>query len=104
MKKKPKRKRLYCPDQECRCVRLHTIAVRKDEKGEFARLWVCPKCFHGKPAGGFCCRQCGHDRFYLANKGRNSRYSRPGAVLRIKACKRCHTDHRTIERIECVVK
>lgn len=93
------RKRVYCTD--CKRVRLHDLRVRKDESGHCIRVWICRKCCRTSPAGGFCCKGCGHDRFRVPSS--NGRYSRPGCVVREKVCRKCSKRHKTVERIEGVI-
>lgn len=98
---KPRMKRIYCT--ACQCPRLHRLATRVDDTGHFVRVWICdqPTCCLSTPAGGFVCRMCGHDRLLMFTS--NAKFSRPGAIVRLKVCAKCREGHRTVERVEACV-
>ena len=81
-------------------MRLHRLASRVDDSGHFIRVWICDvaACCLSTPAGGFVCRMCGHDRLLVFTS--QAKFSRPGAITRLKVCEKCREGHRTVERIE----
>lgn len=94
----PKRmKRSKCTT--CQAVRLHDSAVRKNPDGHYSNVWICSACCSTFPAGGYCCWDCGHDRFFTGSNGTVKR-SRPGALMRWKTCCNCGSEFDEIAKLE----